>query len=84
MKAATLKAQTEEIDIRTVETREAREQFEKTVVIEGVDPITQRIPAEKFIHYMEEWLKNVASAIDKLRLRTGLFNEAIKIAVNLI
>lgn len=44
-----LKAELEEVGIEIAETLEASNQFEQTVVIEGVDPLTQRIPAEKFI-----------------------------------
>lgn len=44
-----LKAKIEEIGIRLGEVREARDLFEQNVVVEGADPITQRIAAEKFI-----------------------------------
>lgn len=44
-----LKAELEEFNTREIELNEAREMFENVVVVEGVDKITQRIPAEKFI-----------------------------------
>lgn len=46
-----LKAQIEEINIRIGEVQEAKELFDQNVVIEGVDPISQRIAAEKFVKY---------------------------------
>lgn len=47
-----LKAELEEIGIRESEVTEARDIFEQKIVIEGVDSLTQRIPAEKFLRYM--------------------------------
>lgn len=44
-----LKAEIEEFNIRDAELKESRDIFEQTIVIEGVDKLTQRIPAEKFI-----------------------------------
>lgn len=48
-KKCILKAELEEVGIELSETADDLNQFEQTVVIEGVDPLTQRIPAEKFI-----------------------------------
>lgn len=64
-----LKAELEEFSIREAEFKEASEIFEYSVVTQGVDKLTQRIPAEKFIRYMEEWLKSAQLQIEKLRLR---------------
>ncbi|KAF2879559.1 hypothetical protein ILUMI_26608 [Ignelater luminosus] len=66
-----LKAELEEIGIRESEVTEARDIFEQKIVIEGVDSLTQRIPAEKFLRYMEEWLRSAESTIEKMRLRTS-------------
>ncbi|KAJ8942752.1 hypothetical protein NQ314_009963 [Rhamnusium bicolor] len=65
-----LKADLEEFNIREMDFIEAREIFEHNIVLHGVDPLTQRIPAEKFLRYMEEWLKSAQLNIEKLRLRT--------------
>lgn len=46
---ANLRAQMEEIELRIRETYEAREELEETVVKKGVDPLTGKIPAEKFV-----------------------------------
>lgn len=65
-----LKAKLEELNIQQTEVKDARNIFEQSVVVEGVDPLTQRIPAEKFIRYMEEWLRSAESTIEKMRLKT--------------
>lgn len=44
-----LKAELEEFGTRGQELIDSREAFESTVVIGGVDKLTQRIPAEKFL-----------------------------------
>lgn len=44
-----LQAQMEENQISTCETHKNREQFEENVVQKGIDIITGKIPAEKFI-----------------------------------
>ncbi|XP_050302032.1 coiled-coil domain-containing protein 113 [Anthonomus grandis grandis] len=64
-----LKAELEEFSIREAEIKEATDIFEFNVVTQGLDKLTQRIPAEKFIRYMEEWLKSAQLQIEKLRLR---------------
>ncbi|KAK5647284.1 hypothetical protein RI129_002176 [Pyrocoelia pectoralis] len=66
-----LKAKLEELNIQEIEVKDARNVFEQSVVIDGVDPLTQRIPAEKFIRYMEEWLRSAELTIGKMRLRTS-------------
>lgn len=70
IKRVLLRAQLEELALQLAEIKEARDIFEQTICREGIDPITGRIPAEKFIRYMEEWLKSADSIIEKLRLRT--------------
>lgn len=69
IRKSNLKSCVEETSLQLSEIREARELFEETVQ-EGVDLLTGRIPAEKFIRYMEEWLKSADSIIEKLRLKT--------------
>lgn len=51
---ANLRAQTEEIELRIQETMEARQELEENVVKNGVDPLTGRIPAEKFVRYIRK------------------------------
>ncbi|XP_017770163.1 PREDICTED: coiled-coil domain-containing protein 113 [Nicrophorus vespilloides] len=72
------KAEIEESTIRGEEIKDARELFEQSIVIDAVDPITQRIPAEKFVWYMQDWLKNARLITEKLRLR----NNSLKIQYN--
>ncbi|XP_022919071.2 cilia- and flagella-associated protein 263-like [Onthophagus taurus] len=64
-------AEIEESGIRNTELVEARNNFETVVVIEGIEEITQKIPAEKFVRYMQEWLKFAQIMLEKLRLRTN-------------
>ncbi|CAG9822050.1 unnamed protein product [Phaedon cochleariae] len=66
-----LKSELEEFSLRESDIREAKNIFEFNVVTQGVDPLTQRIPAEKFLRYMEDWLKSAQFNIEKLRLRTA-------------
>lgn len=64
-----LKSELQEFSIRELEIKEATDIFEYNVVVQGVDKLTQRIPAEKFIRYMDEWLRSAQFQIEKLRLR---------------
>ncbi|KAF5274793.1 hypothetical protein FQR65_LT00376 [Abscondita terminalis] len=68
---ANLKAKLEELQIRESEVSEAMEIFEQSIVVEGVDSLTGKIPAEKFLRYMEEWLRSAEFTIEKMRLRTS-------------
>lgn len=47
-----LKAELEEFGTRGQELLDSRQAFENTVVIGGVDKLTQRIPAEKFLRLL--------------------------------
>ncbi|KAL3288095.1 hypothetical protein HHI36_002545 [Cryptolaemus montrouzieri] len=73
-----LKAQLEELGLELSELTETSNIFEQSVVIEGVDPLTQRIPAEKFIRFMQEWLKTSAATIQKYRLRQSTLSSHLK------
>lgn len=66
-----LKAELEEFSIREKDIKESIDSFEFNILVQGVDPLTQRIPAEKFVRWMEEWLKSAQLNIEKLRLRTA-------------
>lgn len=48
-----LKAELEEFSVRGSELMESRTWFENSVVIGGVDKLTQRIPAEKFLRSVD-------------------------------
>ncbi|XP_076479000.1 uncharacterized protein LOC117166381 [Bombus vancouverensis nearcticus] len=48
-KKATMRAKIEEIEIRISEAHESTAEFESEVVVEGVDSITGKIPAERVI-----------------------------------
>lgn len=80
-----LKAEIEEFNVRESEIKESAETFEQTIVIEGVEKLTSRIPAEKFLRYMEEWLKSAEFMLEKLRLRTSTLNsQYTKLAQQLV
>lgn len=64
-----LKAELEELEIRHSEVNDWMKSFENIVVIEGLEELTGRIPAEKFVKYMHDWLKNQQFHVEKMRLR---------------
>ncbi|XP_011063335.1 PREDICTED: coiled-coil domain-containing protein 113-like [Acromyrmex echinatior] len=64
-----LRARIEENQISIHEILKNREEFEENVVQKGVDIITGKIPAEKFIRFIEESLKVVDLIIEKNRLK---------------
>ncbi|XP_018567914.1 uncharacterized protein MAL8P1.12 [Anoplophora glabripennis] len=66
-----VKAELEEYSVREKDIKESVDSFEFNILVQGVDPLTQRIPAEKFLRWMEEWLKSAQLNIEKLRLRTA-------------
>lgn len=69
-----LKAQLEEVTLRTIDFEKWTQDFEKEVVIDGVEMMTKRIPAETWIRFMTEHDKKIDRQIDKLRLRTSTAN----------
>lgn len=58
-----------EIGERKLVIDKASSTFEQTVVIEGVEKITQKIPAEKYVKFLQEWLKSAQAIVQNLRLR---------------
>lgn len=77
-KKCILNAEVEEMITRINEINDAFAHFERSVLLEGVDPLTQRIPAEKFVRYMQEWLKTSEIALQKLRLRISTYTVHIR------
>ncbi|XP_011310227.1 coiled-coil domain-containing protein 113 isoform X2 [Fopius arisanus] len=76
-KKANLKAKTEEIQMRIKDIQEAKTQLEENV-IKGVDPVTGKIPAEKFIRFIEDRIKAADRMIEKLRLKSLSLKQQIK------
>ncbi|XP_011872191.1 PREDICTED: coiled-coil domain-containing protein 113-like [Vollenhovia emeryi] len=68
-KSVCLRARVEESQISIHETCKNREEFEENVVQKGIDSITGKIPAEKFIRFTEEWLKVVDIIMEQIRLK---------------
>nr|XP_012140378.1 PREDICTED: coiled-coil domain-containing protein 113-like [Megachile rotundata] len=73
-----LRAELEELEIRISETQEAKEEFEEDVVAEGVNRITGKIPAEKIVRFVEEWLRSANTIVERLRLRSATLRTQIK------
>ncbi|KAG7188771.1 hypothetical protein KM043_008389 [Ampulex compressa] len=87
-KRVRLKAELEEIELRMREIEETKQNFETEVVIEGSEPITGKIPAERVIRslkiipnvplrFVEEWLRTMDTAMEKLRLKSATVKSQI-------
>ncbi|XP_017888562.2 coiled-coil domain-containing protein 113-like [Ceratina calcarata] len=77
-KKAIMRAEIEEIEIRLKEAQEAKEEFEEEVVVEGVDPMTGKIPAERLVRFVEEWLRSASTIIERLRLKSATVRMQIR------
>ncbi|KYM80707.1 hypothetical protein ALC53_08876 [Atta colombica] len=64
-----LRARIEENQISICEIFKNREEFEENVVQKGIDSITGKIPAEKFIRFIEDSLKVVDIITEQIRLK---------------
>ncbi|XP_011630816.1 coiled-coil domain-containing protein 113 [Pogonomyrmex barbatus] len=73
-----LQAQIEENQISIDETCKTKEEFEENVVQKGIDSITGKIPAEKFIRFIEEWLKVVDIIMEQIRLKIATIKSEIR------
>lgn len=63
-----LKAELEEFRLRNKELDEAMRLFEEEVVTEGRNAITGRIAGEKYMRFMNEWMKNAQLVVEKVRM----------------
>ncbi|XP_033346334.1 uncharacterized protein LOC117231740 [Bombus vosnesenskii] len=77
-KKATMRAKIEEIEIRISEAHESMAEFESEVVVEGVDSITGKIPAERVIRFIEEWLRSANTILERLRLKSATLRMLIR------
>ncbi|KAL0119024.1 hypothetical protein PUN28_009569 [Cardiocondyla obscurior] len=66
-----LRAQLEENQISIHEICKSREDFEENVVQKGFDSITGKMSADKFIRFIEEWLKTIDIVTEKIRLKVA-------------
>ncbi|XP_029049234.2 coiled-coil domain-containing protein 113-like [Osmia bicornis bicornis] len=73
-----LRAEIEELEIRITEVQEARDEFEEDVVEKGVNRITGKIPAEKIVRFVEEWLRSANTIIERLRLKSTTLRAQMK------
>ncbi|KAK6623757.1 hypothetical protein RUM43_009610 [Polyplax serrata] len=74
----TLRCRNEEMKERLQEIKEAQINFEQKLMIEGLDPITGKLPGEKFIRYQEVRLKAEEIEIDRIRIKTGSLKSHLK------
>ncbi|CAG9855004.1 unnamed protein product [Phyllotreta striolata] len=78
-----LKAELEEFNIRESDLKYAKNQFEFNVIVSGVEKLTGRIPAEKWLRYMDEWIRQAMLSMEKLRLRiSSLKSQYKKLSTN--
>ncbi|GJQ76569.1 putative cilium assembly protein [Trypoxylus dichotomus] len=75
---AHLRAENEELQIQLSDIRMSLETFERVIVKGAVSKVTQKIPAEKFVRYMQDWLKSAQYLLEKLRLRSLAFKTQLK------
>lgn len=57
---------------------ESRMNFEQKLMVEGLDPITGKLPGEKLIRYQEVKLKSQEIEIDRIRIKTGSLRTQLK------
>lgn len=67
MKNWTCQMQT--LDLTSQDLTTAQEQFEKSVVLTGVDPKLKKISSEKFLKFFESLIKSWSILVDSLRLK---------------
>ncbi|XP_015115379.1 coiled-coil domain-containing protein 113 [Diachasma alloeum] len=77
-KKANLRAQVEEIQLRIKDIQEAKTELEENVIKRGIDPVSGKLPAEKLIKFMEDWIKAADRIVEKLRLKTLSLKQQIK------
>ncbi|XP_067207927.1 cilia- and flagella-associated protein 263 [Linepithema humile] len=76
-----LRAQVEENEISILEICKIKEEFENNVVQKS---IKRKIPAEKFIRFVEEWLKATNTAIERVKLKmTSVKSQIRKVRMQL-
>lgn len=68
---AELKNETQELQTTVTELLERMDQFDHDVMVTGIDPITNRVPAEMFTKFLETEIKNDTKLVAKLRLRSS-------------
>lgn len=77
-KKCNLLAELEEIKLSSSEREDALEMFEYDVVVSGLDPISQKIAAEKFVKFMSDWMRSAQLCIDKMRLHLATAKQKFK------
>lgn len=70
-----LEATIEEMELTNKEVVDTIAAFERYVVVQGVDPITKKIPAEQFIKFIRHWLRQGSALIEKMRLRRATLRQ---------
>lgn len=60
----------EEVRDTCKETKNTYQTFNDYVVLNGINPLTRKIPTERFYKFLNDWYKVATTETDKLRLRT--------------
>lgn len=76
-KKSNFTAELEEIELRIRDIDEAKKELEIQVVKKGADK-NGKISGDKFLRFMETWIKTVDRVIDKLRLKSLTIKSQIK------
>ncbi|XP_043488932.1 coiled-coil domain-containing protein 113-like [Polistes fuscatus] len=71
-------AEVEELEVRIRDVKDTRVRFENDIVIGGIDHLTGKIPAETFIKFIKDWLKNINRSIEKVRLKSATIRLKIR------
>ncbi|KAF7993378.1 hypothetical protein HCN44_007881 [Aphidius gifuensis] len=77
-KKESIQAQMEEIQTRIQDIHETKNHLEENIVKKGVDPLTGKISAKKFIRFMNDLTKKADRELEKLRLKNFTTKGQIK------
>ncbi|XP_063702803.1 coiled-coil domain-containing protein 113 [Culicoides brevitarsis] len=75
-----LTCEAKEIQATISEIQQKKLKFQKEILLEGIDPITGRIPSETFLKFIRSKIKQDSTLLDKLRLRTSSLKQTAKTA----
>lgn len=68
-------AKLEDLKLTNQETLAAKCSFEELVLLNGVNELTQKIPLECFEKFIDNYIKNASTLIDKMRLKTATLKQ---------
>lgn len=74
-RARTLTAEIEALRLSNDEVNETRHEFKDFVFVNGVNPLTNKVPAERFTQFFAKWKKNGNGMLEKMRLQTATMQQ---------